>query len=464
MILLKLLNAFLSFVSIAVCTSICAHGQELAPPIKMVIYPAAEPRPALKHRLLPTYLDRAPGNAAVYLGKVNVETGNLLNSEVIEKYYRWERMPISELLAEQIEMPSTVIDFLDQAACADVCDWQLPIRQGNSYEILLPEVQQQRAFARINAVRIRQHIARREFDEALHALQTGFANARNVAAGQTIVNGLVACSISLNHVTPQVIEFVQQSGAPNLYWALTALPTPLIDFRDAIDVESRAFEFGFPELRDLANAKRTEEEWRDLLHRLATKILSMLADPGQDIRPAVEALDGACRERFMAAKQAMIERGMPADKVAGMNVYQVALLDLTQSHREFMDQAAKYRTLPFSQAQAGMDAAIEKSEMNAELLPPFRQQGLRAIRTTRTLEARIERQITCLRLVEALRMHAAGSGRLPATLDDVKIVPIPNDPVTGQPFSYRLENEKAIISGPPLPNTPSFWEITLSRP
>ena len=39
-------------------------------------------------------------------------------------------------------------------------------------------------------------------------------------------------------------------------------------------------------------------------------------------------------------------------------------------------------------------------------------------------------------------MHAAANGgKLPATLADVTVVPVPLDPVTGKPFDYRLEGD-----------------------
>ena len=42
-------------------------------------------------------------------------------------------------------------------------------------------------------------------------------------------------------------------------------------------------------------------------------------------------------------------------------------------------------------------------------------------------------------------MHAAATGKLPATLDEVRVVPIPLDPATGGPFSYKLEGETATL-------------------
>ena len=49
----------------------------------------------------------------------------------------------------------------------------------------------------------------------------------------------------------QVLVLAQQKDAPNLYWALTRLPRPLVDLRKGIDAESNALIFSFPELRDL---------------------------------------------------------------------------------------------------------------------------------------------------------------------------------------------------------------------
>jgi hypothetical protein len=62
---------------------------------------------------------------------------------------------------------------------------------------------------------------------------------------------------------------------------------------------------------------------------------------------------------------------------------------------------------------------------------------------------RVERRIAALRCVEALRLHAAGFGALPASLDAVGRVPIPLDPLTGKPFEYQLAEGKATLSDPP---------------
>ena len=67
---------------------------------------------------------------------------------------------------------------------------------------------------------------------------------------------------------------------------------------------------------------------------------------------------------------------------------------------------------------------------------------------------RLDVRVAALRAIEAIRMHAhAHDGKLPASLDEVKIVPVPHNPATGQPFAYRREGETAVLEGP-MPRLP----------
>jgi hypothetical protein len=73
-----------------------------------------------------------------------------------------------------------------------------------------------------------------------------------------------------------------------------------------------------------------------------------------------------------------------------------------------------------------------------------------ALSNARGASVRSERRIAMLRVVEALRLHAAESGgKLPSSLDEIKAVPLPIDPVTGKPFGYKLTDGKATLDAPP---------------
>ncbi len=65
-------------------------------------------------------------------------------------------------------------------------------------------------------------------------------------------------------------------------------------------------------------------------------------------------------------------------------------------------------------------------------------------------------------------MHAAAhGGQLPDKLDQVTIVPAPNDPGTAQPFEYQSEGRTATltsrISGEPLNTTGLRYRMTLRK-
>ena len=70
----------------------------------------------------------------------------------------------------------------------------------------------------------------------------------------------------------QVQQFIQQPDAPNLYWALSTLPRPLVDMRPGAEAESNILYLQFPELRDLDKKKLSPEEWRELLKKSHCRI------------------------------------------------------------------------------------------------------------------------------------------------------------------------------------------------
>ena len=116
---------------------------------------------------------------------------------------------------------------------------------------------------------------------------------------------------------------------------------------------------------------------------------------------------------------------------------------------------------------AGIDAAIAQANEahgDSREIITISSNTLGAIRSARAAITRTDRQIAVLRVFEALRLHAANhEGELPQQLSDITEVPIPHDPVTGEPFAYRRDAEKAFLQGPTLREVPLNYEITMSR-
>jgi len=143
---------------------------------------------------------------------------------------------------------------------------------------------------------------------------------------------------------------------------------------------------------------------------------------------------------------------MPADKVDAMAPAQVILLCLEGIKDDLRDDFFKSVYLPASQALPVAEAADKrlKATPNTETtrLP---RTFLPAIPKVIVANNRLERKIAALRIIEALRLYAAGhDGQLPEKLSDITEVPVPLDPGTGKPFEYQREKDMATLIAPPL--------------
>ena len=442
------------------------HVWELAEDkaLRITVSSAPEPRPALKHQLLPEFFDRTPGNAAVDYGKVTAEQGAVFgNDQWWEENWR-KRIdaPLAELRGQKLELPG-IFETLDRAARREHCDWQVPIREGNFYSVLLPELQQTRSFARLLGLRARIQIANGRFDEAVYTLQTGYALAEHVAEGPTLIHSLVAIAIC-GIMSDKVLEMSQQPDAANLYWALTMLPRPLVDGRRGIEAEMNAVALTFPQLRDLEDTTRSPEQWRDSLREFWEGFVRLESGSGPTERP--EVLTALALKGYPMAKRGLIERGRSPEQVEAMPVPQVVLLYTWETFEELRDDLFKWHYVPYWESHEGVAEAIgrlKQSELEKQEVIPLAARLLPALRTFASSVARNDREIAVLRIIEALRMYAAThEDRLPGKLSDLT-VPVPIDPITGGPFAYKLKGDTAVIEGPPLPGVVLRVEVTIAR-
>src|SRR6185437_1307613 len=102
--------------------------------------------------------------------------------------------------------------------------------------LLLPDIGSMRQLAQVLRVRIRGEIARKDYDAAIHTLQTTLGLAATFNEHPTLIGQLVGLAIA-NIALGVLEEFQQQPGAPNLFWAFADLPTPFIDLRKGMQGE-----------------------------------------------------------------------------------------------------------------------------------------------------------------------------------------------------------------------------------
>lgn len=460
--------SLLGLVLVAIATTSPSRGEEPKGPVRITLHPSPAPVPALKYRLLPGRLDQRPGNAAVHYGKVTAEETTFFSKrELRDRIDEIQEMPLEQLRGDEFQMPGggsdgSIQDDIRRGARCRYCDWDLPIGEVPFYTMLLPDAQQTRQFARILAAQARIQIARGEYPAAIESFQAGFALGQHMATGETLVNGLIGIAIS-GFMAEQMLDYVQQPGAPNLYWALTMLPRPFIDMRDALDVEANAVELSFPELRSVRTTKHTPEEWQQQFHRFARDITSQTYRQESPPLPSPMELDTRWQKMLSKGQKSLVANGLSSQEVEAMPPYQAAMLYTLITFHEQADAAVKYFYLPYPEANAGIDSVINHARQNHPEIVPIAEQLFPAIKTCRRAVAHLDRQIAVLRVLEALRLYGAShSGQLPERLESITEVPIPADPATGQSFIYRRDGAKALLQGPTLRDVPLNYEITIT--
>jgi hypothetical protein len=430
---------------------------------KLTIHPAPEPVPALKYHLMPTLIEQKPGNAApLYDIVANMMTQNLTD-EQRDKIDALLAADLGQISRQSLQgLPVTVPSTLAIAAQRERCDWELPIRE-QSYDLLLPSLSKYRQTLRSLLLEVRLSVAEGRHDDALRDLQTGFAFAHHMQ-GPTLIQDLVSIAM-VDLVHGRMLDVMGSPHSPNLYWALAHMPRPFVNLRPAMEFERGSLFVSLPALRDVENARLSEQEWRELLARVMEMGVGNEGSPRP--LPNVLAPTAFAATHYSQAKKYLLDHGYKAEQVDQMPVIQVVLIPQVQQYRLWTDRMFRWYSMPFPVAYPHLreqDKALRQArgpmdELTFTLLPSLSRAYLYAVSA--------DRQIAALQCIEAIRMYAAGhEGRLPATLEDIKEVPVPVDPVTNGPFDYTMQGNTCVLEAPtPDPQQERFharYELTLS--
>lgn len=410
--------------------------------VRLEVSPAAAPRPALKYQLLPEVRETYPGQVVHNFLKCFAEQQNLFfNKDTVEKREKYLTMPLADLpLKELRDYGGNALRQADYAARLDTVDWQiLPLIRRDGLNTLLPEVQQMRALASVLKVRFRVEVAERRFDDAIRTAKTMFALASIFGEHPTMIGGLVG--VAIGHVTIGPLEeMIGQPGCPNLYWALNDLPDPLVGLRKGVQGERLFLSV------DLAPIDDPEPRTAEQLQREVARVVELLKQAEGPKTKAASYLQEKIGDEahVKAARGRLLAAGFDARKVNAYLPTQVVLADEKLSFDAERDEVAKATSLPYWQ----MERALAGLKMKKDAEGLFLSVGTATLKVKQT-HTRLAQRLALLRVVEALRLHAAEKGAFPARLDDVA-VPLPVDPVTGKAFEYKLEGGRATVKGTPL--------------
>jgi dipeptidyl aminopeptidase/acylaminoacyl peptidase len=414
--------------------------------VRLRVSPTPAPKPALKYQLLPDVSELNPGNPAHGYIRCFMEQQNFFFSkEGTAERSKYLAMPLADIRASKLrDYGGGALRQADWAARLDSPDWQVLRRvQNDGINLQLEELQPLRLLAAALKVRFRVMVADRRFDEALRTAQTMFALARHLGEYPTEVGNLLGIDVA-HQALDALEEMVQQPGCPNLYWALTDLPSPLVDLRKGVHGDRALAATNLRLLKD--DAPMTPAQLDEALTQLATAMDFERFKGGRTIDSVRTRLKTLLKneDAVVAARRRLVEAGYGVYLVLRFPAAQALLLDAKRDYEVRRDEGMKLLELPCWQIDA-LGAAYVPDSPRAALLLDLLPHIVRVRRT----QARLEQRIGLLRHVEALRLYAAAhEGRLPEKLAEVA-VPLPPDPFTGQPFLYRWEAGTAHLQGLP---------------
>ncbi len=457
-----------------------ASAQDEPPPVtRIVLHPAAEPVPALKYRLVPGRAELVPGNAAIYYHRaieimLEAQAQHAADPDPARRTRyldmeknEWSQSPLKDIPLEQardyLQGYHRVFPELELAVHRFDCDWEFDARP-EAFDLLIHEIQLMRSLVRLVALKARVAVLEGRPDEAIRWLQVGLTMSRHVGRGPLMIQALVAVHSTMVLATP-LEDLLQLAGTPNLYWALADMPRPWIE-PTAIDAERMMVEREVPRLRELDGLPWSVEKGRSFADEIISKMMPLIGS-GRSPSPgagrdwsSTGALTALVAQAYPASKRTLIARGRPKDQVNAMPAVQVVFLDAYLDYQVYRDDVYKWAGLPFPQAYAGMLKAEGRlREIHDRMILRLFCSLITNVQSFLMATGRADRRLGAIQCIEAIGLYAATHHKLPAKLEDIQEVPIPIDPLTGRPFEYRLEGNRAFLSAPVAPagfQHPSF--------
>jgi hypothetical protein len=457
----------------AVLLLVCAAGplsaQDAPEVIHLTVTANLAPVPALKYTLLPKVHDLQPGNAALlYYRSFTPEWwGDFQRQkrEFWEKADAVRKLPLDKLKPTDLVIPVSpaALHEVDRAARRAYCDWEIAPRlaeEGIGWTV--PDIQNLRPIMTFLAIRARQEMLAGNIDAAIYTFQTGLQMAKHAGEGESIISSLIGIAIGMI-ASGQLEEFMQLPHAPNLYWALSELPRPFVDLRKPLGGESLMIQHEFAPFRVLENGPVSPEEAQKAVDYLASR------GPYWDNKTDATSIAADISALYPVAKQSLAASGTRAADIEKMPRSQVVMLYSLRQVQWFRDERAKWMILTYVEGREGLQRVDEEAKRLADKHEAMTFVTLygSALNKVKLAQVRIDRKIAILRCVEAIKLHAAETGKFPATLSDIKTVPVPFDPMVNKPFEYLLKGDTAIVTAPLYGNfRGNGWqyEIKLAAP
>jgi len=447
------------------CQGEVAFAQALdSKPLQLVVYAQPESTVATEPNLLPNAAHWQAGDAApIYRQLIESMRTDLRDPQVVRAIYALRRLDAPGLLKDEtltrLLAKQLLLESLEAASWRQYAGWRTPLRLSADPDYNLQACE---LFGILLASKVRIDSASRDMSAASNAARIGLTLARHVSQGGTPGHALVALQIE-SAITRALLDFVQTPKAPNLYWSLRALPTPLVDFSQAWMAEASEIELSFPWISELETPGGEPDVWNKRLDEFATQLRAVTDARGEPTSLEENVIFG-----YPLAKSRLMKAGYLPEFLEAMPVSKVMLLDAYRMDKQQRAQVLKWLPLPFSESYL----ALKKSEealrsrdgfgLGEDALRPYGNQ----LSLTWVRERMVENEQfnSMLAIVEALRISLDREGAFPITLDELQeTTPCPIDSVSGQPFRYECDGKTATITGAAISGSVATREIKIAE-
>jgi hypothetical protein len=446
-----------------------------------VIHPQAEMRPALKLRFIPSDFDLIEGNSAIfYLKALGFLEQSYAREQVREAYEKgrklatekgvnqdqvapevWKNMLPGQLPLEEVKSFLELTRFqqplIAEAARRTTFSLDRNIRGvENPIGYLLPEIQEMRQLSRLQSLRCRVAIAENDIDAAIAIIGQQFALARHLNDDEFIVSNLVGAAIA-SMAWQDLLMVIQHPKAPNLYWALAAMPHPFISMRRGFAYEREFLFEQIKVLREVDEKLRPEGYWSDFVARLVPQIQGLsVEDVGFGVfggeKPDVNSVASYIKRAHPVAQQYLTDEcKMDRGLVDSYPAAQAVFLAIRRYYEMARDDYFKLTLLNETQSSGGLQQSIERrvqdTDKRYEAIAQPSTAMLPGIQNIIKVHRRIQQLIALAQTIESIRDYTANNeGKLPASLSDL-VLPAPLDSCSGKPFEYTLNGNEANLVG-----------------
>lgn len=454
---------------------------------ELPIHPRGESRPALKHRLIPDPFDQVEGNAAIHYLKAIGFIEQTAARRAIEQFeqeqeklagklgfhdhppHSWMKTPPAILPIEETKQFLSYLSFqppLIQAAThRRSFHLDRNLRQEDSpLMVLLPEIQQLRSLGRYQSLRARLAIAEDRAEDAAEIIGQQYALTRHLGSDEIFVPNLVGAAIA-NIAFHDTVHLLGHREAPNLYWAFASLPQPLIDMTRASSYERQFLFEQVKCLREVTDKVRPEGYWEEFVDQFQSEFTPILQIEGGE---ADTDLAAKINQAYPGAQKYLVEKcGMTAEECKTYPQIQAVLLAVKRYYESARDDQFKWDYVPYSKLRQNSEypsieaQSVKDKERYGWITEPANL-ILPALLAIRAAKERTQQQIGLAQTVEAIRIHAFENDRqLPNRLEDLRL-PAPNDSVSGEAFSYQLEDGNATLQGAIVGNIQYRLELSIA--